>query len=393
MSLVLGRANPAVQTVLLELCFSDEAAYAAFRQPRLDIIDRALINDSLSGEQFRVLPMLYRSTHIEGISAESATKIVSTYKHTFARNSLMLNRLREVQAAFTREGFAPFIGTKGLPAIAYLKKGLGARPMADVDVLVPNLHQRPHQALSILNGLGYQIKGSTFRSVTMLSPEKFELDLHWYVHDWALGQNLVDLVCKHAEMHTFASQKILIPCVEHHLAHTIAHGVLTKTLTYDARWVFDAVGVFRREECVNVDRFVDFANCVAAPQRIREALSALANDLPDSVNLDREQLWRLHDAVNTNSKMVSWLFEQTPTPNLSPEQLPGVPRMDRIKAFLISYVYTPRNLRKREGLSFLSYLRWINEFPPVTYQKAAWNFVTKLVVRGPKFLFMLAARK
>ncbi len=393
MSLVFGHANPALQTVLLELCFSDKADKPAFRQPRFKKLDQALIDDVLSAEQLRVLPLLYRSVPMEVMSTASINKVVGMYKHTFCRNHLMLHRLGQVQAVFDRAGFAPMIGLKGLPSIAYVNEGLGARPMTDVDVLIPNLHLRPVQALTILNSLGYQIKSSDFRSVTMLSPENLEIDTHWYVHDWALGQDLVDIIVKHAVPQTFASQTFLVPCVEHHLAHIIAHGVLTKTLTYDARWVFDTVAVLKRTERMDIDRFAECANRVAAPQRIRDALLALANELPDSITLDRTQLRCLHDAVNTNSKIVSWLYEQTPTPNLPPEQLRGTPRMDRIKGMLIAWFWMPRYLRKREGLSFFSYWRWIDKFPPVSHRQAAWNCVKKLLLRGPKFLYQVVAQK
>ena len=393
MSLVFGHANPALQTVLLELCFSDEADKPAFRQPRFKKLDQALIDDVLSGEQLRVLPLLYRSVPMEVMSNASINKVVGMYKHTFCRNNLMLNRLWQVQTAFARAGFEPMIGIKGLPAIAYLQLGLGARPMADVDVLIPRMHERPEQTLNILRGLGYQLKGSGFRFLAMTSPENLELDLHWYVHDWALGQDLVDIIVKHAAPRTFASQTFLIPCVEHHLVHTIAHGVLTKTLTYDARWVFDTVAVLKRTEHIDIDLFAEFANRAAAPQRIRDALLALANELPESITLDRSQLRRLHDAVNTNAKIVSWLYEQTPTPNLPPEQLRGTPRLDRIKGMLIAWVWMPRYLRKRQGLSFLSYWRWLGEFPPVTHRQAAWNVVKKLLLRGPTFLYRVVAQK
>jgi hypothetical protein len=393
MSLVFGHANPALQKVLLELCFSDEAKHSAFRQPRFEKLDQALIDDVLSGEQLRVLPLLYRSVPMEVMSTASINKVVGMYKHTFCRNNLMLNRLGQVQTAFARAGFEPMIGIKGLPAIAYLQLGIGARPMADVDVLIPRMHERPEQTLNILDDLGYQLKGSGFRFLAMASPENLELDLHWYVHDWALGQDLVDIIVKHAAPQTFASQTFLNPCVEHHLAHTIAHGVLTKTLTYDARWVFDTVAVLKRTEHIDIDRFAEFANRVAAPQRIRDGLLALTTELPESITLDRSQLRRLHGAVNTNAKIVSWLYEQTPTPNLPPEQLRGTPRLDRIKGMLIAWVWIPRYLRKRQGLSFLSYWRWLGEFPPVTHRQAGWNVVKKLLLRGPMFLYQVLVQK
>ncbi|CAN1536717.1 Uncharacterised nucleotidyltransferase [Burkholderiaceae bacterium] len=393
MSLVFGYANPVLQKVLLELCFSEEAIDPLFRKPRLSILDQALKDDVLSGEQLRVLPLLYRSTSLDGMSTESVSKVVGMYKYTFCRNNLMLHRLGQVQTLFTQAGFAPMIGLKGLPAIAYVQLGIGARPMADVDVLIPHFHERPEQAFTILDESGFKLKGSGFRSVTMTSQDKLEFDLHWYVHDWALGQDLVDRIIEYAKPQSLGSQLLRIPCVEHHLAHTIAHGVLTNTLIYDARWVFDTVAVIKRAENIDIDRFVEFANRVMAPQRIRDALSALATELPDTIAIDRAKLWRLYDAVSTNPKLVSWLYEQAPEPNLPAEQRPRSPRLNPIKAMLVGYFWVPRYLRKRQGLSFLDYFRWLEAFPPRTHRNALWHFTKKIFLRGPVFLYRVLAPK
>lgn len=399
MSLVFGMANPTLQKVLLELCFSDQAVNPEFRQPRIQALDQALKDDVLSGEQLRILPLLYRLTRLtpmDGMSAGSMTKMLGMYKHTLCRNNLMLHRLAQVQAELVQAGFAPMIGLKGLPAIAYLQEGVGARPMADIDVLVPHLHERPQQILDILSRMGYRIKGTGFRSLTVTSQENLELDLHWYVHDWAIGQDLVDLISQHARPHSFDSHAFLIPCVEHHLAHTIAHGVLTKTLTFDARWVFDTVAVLRRfrgDEFILPNRFAEFANRVAAPQRVRDALAALANDLPDAVDVDRELLWKLHESVNTNTKFVSWLYNHTPTPNIGEANLTPVPRLDQLRAVMINYIWLPFCLRGRQGVSFLTYIAWFSDFPPLTKRQAAWHFLKKICTRGPRSLYRLLALK
>lgn len=387
MSLVYGYANPPLQKVLLELCFSDESHEAAFRHPRLSQVDDALRRDTLSGEQLRVLPMLYRLLPIDQMSAESRTKILNMYKHTFCRNNLLLHRLGEVQDSFRRAEFNPMIGLKGLPAIAYFRQGIGARPMADVDALIPGMQERPQEASAILNRMGYQIKASGFRCLTLISPEGLELDLHWYVHDWALGQRLVDIVQASSQSHILSNQSFLLPCVEHHVAHTLAHGVLTNTLTWDARWVFDVVGVLRQHPDIQAEKFAEFANQVAAPELLREGLAALANDLPPSVSIDRGQLLRLRDALKTNSKVVSWLYRLSPTPNVEMENRSPVSRIDRMKGMLRGYVLMPAWLRRHHNLSFLEYWRWVGQFPPDSGARTAWRFFRKLVVRTPVFLF------
>lgn len=387
MSLVYGHADASLQQALLELCFSDQSVDPDFRAPRLAQLDDALQRDAMSGEQLRVLPLLYRLVPIDQISDGSKTKIIGSYKHTLWRNSMMLSRLAEVQAAFAKAGFEPLIGMKGLSALAYLQQGVGARPMADVDALIPRLHERADEVMKILARMGYQVKASGFRSVSVTSPDHLSLDLHWYVHDWALGQELVDAVQASSQTQPLQSHSVLVPCLEHHLAHTLAHGVLTNTLTWDARWVFDVVGVLRQHPIIDAEKFAEFANHVMAPALLREGLSALARDLPDAVQVDRDQLLRLRSAVRTNSKWVSWLYRQRPMPNLELRERPPMPLMERIKAMVRPSIWTAIWLRRHQGLSFIGYWRWVGQFPPDNGWQTAWRFLRKAFLRIPVMLY------
>jgi hypothetical protein len=384
MNLIMGYANPSLQRALLQLAFADEKLPAD-----LALLDDALIRDTLSGEQLRVLPLLYRITSLEGMSAESRTKVLGIYKHTLCRNTLMLNRLDDLKVRFQALGFERMIGIKGLPALAYLNEGLGARPMADVDVLIQALDRRLDQALATLNDLGYQQKAVGVRALTVKSIEGFEIDMHWHVHDWALGEQLVELVQEEAREHMFASWPFLIPCVEHHLAHTLAHGVLTNTLTFDARWVFDFLAVYLRHPNFDDDRFVKFANQVAAPERIRDALQALIDETPASIRFDREKLARLKTLVRTNRSVVTWLYTTTPKPNIGPSPFTRTSRVDRVKQLIISYYLMPKKISATTGRGYWRYCLDLWGGPrsrPLGGFSLAFK---KLILRGPVLLYRL----
>jgi len=392
MSLVFGYSNPALQKVLLELCFGGNISLEE-SEFSIRLLDQSLIDDTLSGEQLRVLPLLYRLTSLEGLSAESKLKIVNIYKHTLCRNSLMLDRLSKVQQRLEAAQFDPIIGLKGLPALAYLKQGIGARPMADVDVLVPGMQKRSTDALAIFKEMGYVNKGNSFRSITLLSPENLEFDIHWYLHDWALGDNLVDLVKESAKPHAFSSHNFLIPCLEHHLAHTLAHGVYTNTLTFDARWVFDFIGVFKNATCINEDRFVQFVNKLVAPELIREALQSLADELPKSIQIDRALLIRFKDRISTNSAWVSWLYKQNPTPNLPIDMRRGTSRLDRMKQLIIFYSLNARLVRTIHGLTFLEYMSYSQNFTTPSKLDGFKQLVKKVFVRLPILFYRLLMQR
>jgi len=392
MSLVLGYSNPALQKVLLELCFASNKSIENHQFSILSL-DQALVDDTLSGEQLRVLPLLYCIASLEGLSAESRAKVVNIYKHTLCRNSLMLDRLSKIQQQLESARFEPLIGLKGLPALAYLKHSMGARPMADVDVLVPGMQKRSADALAIFKEMGYVNKESSIRSITVLSPEGLEFDVHWYLNDWALGESLVSLVREHAKPQVFSSHSFLIPCVEHHLAHTLAHGVYTNTLTYDARWVFDFVGVFKNAVHINEDRFAQFVNKLVAPELIRETLQSLADELPKSINVDRALLIRIKDRINTNSACVSWLYKQRPTPNLPTEMRSYTFRLDRIKQVIIFYWVNPRLVRTMHGLTFLEYMCCSQNFTIPSKLVGLRQLTKKIFIRAPRLFYRLLMQR
>jgi hypothetical protein len=384
MNLVMGYANPKLQRALLQLAFADEKLSAD-----LAMLDDALIRDTLSGEQLRVLPLLYRTACLDGLSAESRTKVIGIYKHTLCRNTLMLNHLDQLQIRFRSLGFEPMIGLKGIPALAYLGEGLGARPMADVDVLVAGLDRRLPEALMTLSEMGYQQKSIGVRAMTVVSKDGREIDMHWQVHDWALGEHLVEWVQKEAREHTFAARTFLIPCVGHHLAHTLAHGVMTNTLTFDARWVFDFLAVYRRHPDFDEDRFAEFANQVAAPELIRNALQALIDETPASVCIDREKLSRLKTLVKTNGSIVTWLYTSTPKPNIAPSPFTRTSRVDRVKQLIISYYLMPKKIN---AMTCGGYWRYCLDLWGDRRSKPLGGFglaFKKIILRGPVWFYRL----
>lgn len=389
MSIVFGHSNPPLQKHLLELCFG-----RIFDDKAIHAIDEALIQDTLSSEQLRVLPLLYKKSALNELSASSNAKVINIYKHTLYRNSVMLARLGIVQSKLCASGFNPLIALKGLPALAYINQGLGARPMADVDILVPQLNHRMADATNLFEVMGFHLKAPpSFRSMTLLSPEALELDLHWYLHDWAPGDQLVSAVNKRATEYKFLTHQFRIPCIEHHLAHLLAHGVYSSNLRFDARWVFDFVATLQAAHTLNVELFADFANQTHAPECLSEALKSLAIELPETISVDRQQLLDLRNALVSNSRFVSWLYKQSPIPNTPEGTTVGLPRMNRFKSLLIAYWLTPKILKHKLNIDFFEYFGRLQGLQTPTKSKIFFYFVQKLLTRGPILLFRLTFSK
>lgn len=385
MSIVFGHSNPLLQKYLLELCFG-----ASQDDKAIHAIDQALIQDTLSGEQLRILPLLYKKSSLNGLSSSSRAKVINIYKHTLYRNSVMLARLGNIQSKLSSAGFHPLIALKGLPALAYINQGLGARPMADVDILVPRLDHRLADASNLFEVMGFHFKSPpSFRSITLASPEGLELDIHWYLHDWAPGDQLVSAVNKRATEHKFLTHQFRIPCIEHHLAHLLAHGVYSSNLRFDARWVFDFVATLQSDHSLNIEQFAEFANQTHAPECLREALKSLAITLPEMISIDRRQLLELRSALASNSRFVSWLYKQSPIPNTPEGTTVDLPKLNRFKSIFITYWLTPKILKQKLNIGFFEYFGRLQGLQAPTKSKIFFCFMQKLLTRGPILLYRL----
>lgn len=88
---LFGEKNPTYLAALIEICFNTNADNAHYT-----LIDQGIVNDDLSPEQYRVLPLLFNSK-IDNFSELSRSKIESSYKHTLYRNHILLNRAQKFQ--------------------------------------------------------------------------------------------------------------------------------------------------------------------------------------------------------------------------------------------------------------------------------------------------------
>jgi hypothetical protein len=212
---------------LIEICFNPSVEKISYQ-----LVDEGIQTDTLSGEQYRVLPLLYNKADLNQFSEFTASKIKSAHKHTLYRNHLLLHRAIKFKEALEEAGFTKSIFLKGVAHSLRAGSGIGSRPMVDIDILVKDLHKKPQQFLRLLEQHEFKVIGSSSRSLTAISPEGFEFDVHWYLSDWALSDELVDNLFDNADSIIFRGQKFLVPCIEHHFIQVLAHGVLNPSLTF-----------------------------------------------------------------------------------------------------------------------------------------------------------------
>ena len=81
---LLGVKKPDQLLALIDFCFSPDPASESSK-----LIDRCLQEDLFTGEQYRILPLMYGKTALERLSPSSISKVQSAYKHTFYRNHVL----------------------------------------------------------------------------------------------------------------------------------------------------------------------------------------------------------------------------------------------------------------------------------------------------------------
>jgi hypothetical protein len=365
---------------LIEICFNPNVEKMSYL-----LVDEAIQTDTLSGEQYRVLPFLYSKSDLNQFSEFTATKIKSAHKHTLYRNHLLLHRAIKFQEMLYKAGFTKSIFLKGVAHSLRSVSGIGSRPMVDIDILVKDLQNKPDKILNLLEQHHFKILDTSSRSLTALSPEGYEFDIHWYLSEWALSAELVDKLFKYADRIVFRGHTFLVPCIEHHFMHVLGHGVLNPSLTFDARWAIDVLTILTENKHLNSDRLVDFANQFNAKSTLKEALQLLANETPQSIAVDRKLCILTANQIKKESYVVRWLFNEQPRTNDINAYTKS--RRTWLKIVLRNHVYVPLYVWLFNNVPLSNAIGLSLSFPPLPIFQSFKTLFRKVLQKFPRFLF------
>lgn len=360
----------------MEVCFNpatNEIFYAT--------LDEAITRDDLSGEQYRLLPLLYCRSDISKFSEATRSKIASAYKHTLYRNHMMLERAHRFQTTLADAGFVPPIFMKGLPYVLRTQDGVGSRPMADVDLLIPQLFLRAQDFSDLLSLHQFKEVGSGLRSMTTVSPEGFEFDIHWYLSEWALSQDLVNSLVFHSNQIQFRGVSYHVPCVEHQLVHTLGHGVLNPPLACDARWSIDVLAMLTEYKNFDVEKTIEFANKFEARSKLKDGFMALYQQTPEGIGIDHLMLRNIANNIVSDNKIVRWVFNFKINPGVKKSKVPI--RSLWFRHMVTCYLYSPFVLRFKNGLALSKSVRLSQSFKPVSLVFVMKSLAIKVARRLP----------
>lgn len=244
--------------------------------------------DAVDHGSARLLPLVYRNLGPDAFEAEVAGRLKGLYRRSWSRNQLLFKRAAEAIGVLETAGVETLV-TKGASLALLSYRDVGARPMNDVDVLVPI--ERTSEAISALTAAGWSADKDdpvgwtqVHHSLGFAGPSDGEVDLHWFslwqpASDRPLWADAVPMVITGALTRApNPADQLLLACI---------HGAPWSPLS-PFRWIADAITVIRSgAEQLDWDRLLAEAErrqltiaSAAALAYLREEFGAA---IPDAV--------------------------------------------------------------------------------------------------------------
>lgn len=221
---------------------------------------------------FRLLPLLYRNLLKHGYNGQRMPMLKGIYRQTWCKNQKILYDSASILGDFHKAGFKTLV-LKGVPLSVLIYKDIGARPMYDLDILVPSA--KGAEAISFLKKNKWEpvepIPDEYLRfnlrygkSLGLKNEGGFECDIHWQPFFEAHGNKKKNnfwgkaIPIKVSHCHTLSL------CHEDMLLQTILHGI-NWNIEPPIRWVADAFLIIN-------DKALDWRYFNAQVKKFRVAL-------------------------------------------------------------------------------------------------------------------------
>lgn len=208
----------------------------------------------------RLLPLLWRNALRLGVVSPLLPALRDAHRRSWSRNQVLLRRVAGIIAVLEAAGVRTMV-LKGVPLALQTYDDVGARPMADVDILVAAGDL--DAAVRRLREHGWQPSGEPLvwppdplASWPFADAGRHELDLHWrpFHRDYSALDDLWAAAVPMAIGTT--GTRALDPAAQ--VLHTIAHGLAWNPVP-SIRWIADSVMLLRRHTPFDWARLVQQA--------------------------------------------------------------------------------------------------------------------------------------
>ena len=248
--------------------------------------------DEVDRGSFRLLPLLYRNLARHDVDDPNLPRLRGVYRQAWYRNQLVMESAYEAARTLTAAGI-PVMALKGAALIDGIYGELGARPMDDVDLMVPR--RSAEKALRALSEAGWASPthaNGDFRrplrivhGVPLLRPGGRAIDLHWRLLDECPAANDGSF-WDAAEPFAFGGVQALRLCPADQLLHLSVHGIRWDPVP-PIRWAADIYLLLqRRGPEVDWERLVTQAIDRGLTLELLAALSYVSEQLGSAVPLE-----------------------------------------------------------------------------------------------------------
>jgi len=217
----------------------DQQAATAWRRWKA----RGLKLESVDEASARMLSQLWTNRDAAMIDAADSALLMGIYRHALARNAVTLTNALEATDVLVSAGI-PVLFFKGAAMIAITPGHLGARRIADADILIPETDAARAVALLMAAGYdslpGYEIGPpiGLRHAWACKGPKGSELDVHWWAFKTAGDDTSMFETAREA---TILGRPVLIPSVTETLVNVIANAFVSPTGGSPLRWIADAL--------------------------------------------------------------------------------------------------------------------------------------------------------
>jgi len=205
-----------------------------------------LIESSLDHGSFRLLPLVYKNLLALGADEPLMPRLKGIYRYWWCSNQCLFYRSAGVVKGLAEAGI-PTMLLKGSAASTMFYKDAGARPMADIDVMVPVAHAS--SAVAQLSRLGWRPARPRVadliryqHSVRMVNATGEALDLHWHVLAECVRWDADDGFWERSVVVRIMQVRTRALAPTDALLHTVVHGIRWNEEP-TVRWVADAMSI------------------------------------------------------------------------------------------------------------------------------------------------------
>lgn len=291
----------ATQELLLHAAVSTPERAADAWQRWNEIVD--IENDQIDVGSYRLLPLVYANLFRNRPAGNNSKTLEGLYKRTWYENQIRFRACADMLTALHAVGVRTML-LKGCALSIQHYRDVAARPMSDIDLLVPK--QDGLRAIEVLARHGWKAEGDIPLSEEILdlvpgrsfvNADGLHVDLHCHVLHFGLSKQTtqrfwdasVPLVVGGVGTRT------LSPC--DHLLHVCSHGLMWNEVP-PMRWVADAMQVLNSSGSeLDWDRLIAIAPSCNAGLQLHAAISYLQSEF--GADIPRHVLAGLEKAGST----------------------------------------------------------------------------------------------